>query len=536
MTSRRTRTALTAAVGAATMALGLATATTTADAAPAASYTPPNIRWGACTNPTLVHYGSQCGYLVVPLDYRHPHGTKIKLAVSRLKHKVAAKDYQGVMLVNPGGPGGSGLIYSVLQGFVPDKAGEAYDWIGFDPRGVGSSKPALTCDPSFFAAPRPPYRPTTAAIHQAWVKRSKAYAADCANTPRKRALLNHVRTVDSVRDMESLRKALHRKRINYYGFSYGTYLGQVYATLHPDRVRRFVFDGTVNPRRVFYKSNQDQDRAFQKTFNIFFQWIARHDSTFHLGTDWHAIANGFRAEVAALDKAPAKGKLGGDELIDDLTSAGYYVYDWVDIAAAYADLINNGNPDALIARYEDANSTAPGGDNSYAMYLATQCTDAPWPRNQARLDRDNWALDRHYDYFTWSNAWFNGPCAYWHARAHLPVRVTGRHVHAKILMIGETFDAATPFSGSLVVRKLFPSASLIEGKNGSTHAGSLSGVSCTDNAIARYLKTGHVPRRLAGMRSDKVCPPVPQPEPTASAARTTAANRTVPADLAAATR
>jgi len=207
-----------------------------------------------------------------------------------------------------------------------------------------------------------------------------------------------------------------------------------------------------------------------------------------------------------------------------MTNAGYYVYDWVDIGHAFADLLNSNDPTAMIKRYEDANPTTPGGDNSYAMYLATQCTDAPWPRSQTKLDADNWRLDQRYDYFTWSNAWFNGPCAYWHAAAHQPVQVTGRHVKVKVLMIGETFDAATPFSGSLVVRKLFPTARLIEGKNGSTHAGSLSGVSCTDNAIARYLLHGSVPRRLSGNRSDKVCPPVPQPDPTAmsSASRTTA--------------
>ena len=85
-------------------------------------------------------------------------------------------------------------------------------------------------------------------------------------------------------------------------------------------------------------------------------------------------------------------------------------------------------------------------------------------------------------------------------------------------MIDETFDAATPYEGSLYVRSIFPTASLIEGKDGTTHAGSLSGVACTDDAIANYLLTGHVPPRNSGNRSDKVCPPVPQPDPTSSAA------------------
>jgi len=506
-------------------ALGLAVVAAPAHAA-AASYTPPAIKWHHCAGSTLAHAGARCGFLIVPLDYAHPGGRKIKVAVSRVRHTASARHYQGVMIVNPGGPGGSGLDFpAFMPGWLPGHAAAgAYDWIGFDPRGVGASRPALSCDPRFFSAPRPAYRPSTPALHHAWVTRSKRYAAACANTPTKRALIKHVRTIDTVRDLDSLRVALHRSRINYYGFSYGTYLGQVYATLYPNRVRRFVWDGTVNPHRVFYKANQDQDRAFQRTFNIFFRWLAKYDSVFHLGTNAHAIANGFRAEVKKLDTTPAAGgKLGGDELIDVLTDAGYYVYDWTTIGKNYADLINSGDGKALLTTYQQANPTGPGDDNSYAMYLATQCTDAPWPRSQTKLDADNTRLDATYDYFTWSNAWFNGPCAYWHAKAHRPVKVTGRKLHVRILMIGETYDAATPYPGSLVVRRLFPTARLIEGLNGSTHAGSLSGVSCTDNTIARYLLHGTLPKRVAGNRADKVCPPVPQPDPTKAPARRTAA-------------
>ena len=124
---------------------------------------------------------------------------------------------------------------------------------------------------------------------------------------------------------------------------------------------------------------------------------------------------------------------------------------------------------------------------------------------------------RNYYYITWSNAWFNGPCAYWKYKADRPVNVKGSKVHVPILMIGETFDAATPFAGSLVTRRLFPTASLIEGVDGSTHAGSLSGIACTDDAIAAYLTDGTVPARKSGNRSDLKCPPVPQPDPTAAA-------------------
>ncbi len=505
-----------AAFAAAIVAIGLAQGSTApaASAAPAApSYNPPPIAWGPCANPTLARYGSECGTLVVPRDYAHPRGAKIGLAVSRLKHKSSDADYQGVMLVNPGGPGGSGLIYSVFQGFPPNGSGESYDWIGFDPRGVGSSKPAMSCDPTIAEGPRPPYRPTTRKIHHQWVARSIGYANDCAKSPGS-ALFNHVKTTDSVKDMESLRKALGQRRINFYGFSYGTYLGQVYATLHPDRVRRFIWDGTVDPQRVFYKSNQDQDRAFQKTFEIYFRWLAKYHDVYHVGDTFQQVKRTWLATRAKLDRHP-EGILGGDELTDVFTSAGYYVYGWEDIAQAWSAYVNKGDATALSEMYETPST--PGADNGYAMYLGTQCTDAPWPRDQRKLDRDNWRLDKNYYYMTWSNAWFNGPCAYWKYKAAHPVNVKGSRVHVPILMIGETYDAATPFAGSLVTRRLFPSASLIEGVGGSTHAGSLSGVACTDDAIAAYLTDGTVPARKSGNRSDLKCPPVPQPDPTATA-------------------
>src|SRR3982750_2150147 len=221
------------------------------------SYTPPPVSWGVCTAASLKSRNAECGFLTVPLDYAHPGGTKIKLAVSRIKHKSTAADYQGVMLTNPGGPGGSGLTLSVLGDYVPDGVGGDYDWIGFDPRGVGSSVPSLSCDTEYFGYARPYYVPVTRSLERTWLAKAEGYAKACDRAGG--ALLDHVKTTDTVADMESIRKALGAKQINYYGFSYGTYLGQVYSTLHPNQVRRMVLDGNVDPRRVWYDANLDQD-------------------------------------------------------------------------------------------------------------------------------------------------------------------------------------------------------------------------------------------------------------------------------------
>ena len=236
------------------LAAGGAVASAPAQATPArgeSGYTPAPIAWGTCESPGLQRRGAQCGMLTVPLDYRRPRGTKIKLAISRILHKSPAADYQGIMLTNPGGPGGSGLTLSVLGEYVPDNVGSEYDWIGFDPRGVGSSEPSLSCDGNLTTQyNRPYYVPVTRSLEKQWLARSKQYAQACAKAGGE--LLDHVKTTDTIADMESIRKALGAKQLNFYGFSYGTYLGQVYSTLHPERVRRMVLDGNVDPRDVWY--------------------------------------------------------------------------------------------------------------------------------------------------------------------------------------------------------------------------------------------------------------------------------------------
>jgi pimeloyl-ACP methyl ester carboxylesterase len=486
-----------------------------------ASFTPKAIKWGKCGIPGFDERGAQCGFLTVPLNYKKPKGTKIKLAVSRIKHTVTADKYQGVMLTNPGGPGGSGLTLSVLGEYVPHGAGAAYDWIGFDPRGVGSSVPSLSCKGNYFKPPRPKYVPTTQKLETTWLNRSKGYAKACDKAGGK--LLDHVKTIDTINDMESLRKALGKSKINFYGFSYGSYLGQVYSTLHPTRVRRMVLDGIVDPRGVWYKANLQQDKAFDKSIEVFFAWVAEYDSVYGLGNTEAKVEKQYYAALSKLGKKPAGGKLGAAEWNDVFVSAGYYVYGWLDVADAFAAYVKKGDYKPALALYLDANPTGKGADNGYAMYLATQCTDAAWPKSWYKWRVDNWITYANAPFITWSNAWFNAPCLYWGAKSGTPVTVNGAKAPA-MLLINETLDAATPYSGALEVRSRFPKSVLIEGVGGSTHAGSLSGVACTDDIIATYLTDGTLPARVAGRTSDVQCEPVPAPDPTAVTSLKSAAN------------
>ena len=215
----------------------------------------------------------QCASLRVPLDYGRPDGAKITLALSEVPATAPAGKRQGILLVNPGGPGASGLNMAayVASGLTPAVASE-YDIIGFDTRGVGSSVPAISCDPSFFAGVRPDYIPATRAAEQVQVSRAKAYAASCGRKYGR--LLPYLTTENIARDMDSIRAALGQQKLSYFGYSYGTYIGQVYATLFPGRVRRMVLDSIVDPTGVWYADNISQDYAFEGRLKAFFAWVA----------------------------------------------------------------------------------------------------------------------------------------------------------------------------------------------------------------------------------------------------------------------
>lgn len=476
-------------------------------------FTPDPLQWGECEAEQLVAAGAECGFVSVPLDYYHPNGEKIRLAVSRMAHTSPDAASQGPMLVNPGGPGGAGLQYSIFGQFVPDGAGDTYDWIGFDPRGVGASQPSLSCVPDFDGYDRPDYVPINHSIERAWLTRSKDYADACeANAG---PLLDHMTTVEAALDLESVRKALGAEQLNYYGFSYGTYLGQVYATMFPDRLRRVIFDGNVDPTSVWYRSNLEQNVAFERAITVYFDWIARHDDVYHLGTTGGAVERRYYAEKARLSENPAGGIIGPDELSDLFLQAGYYVYGWEDVAEAFAGWVSDRDWEPL----RDLYGSPPFDDNGHAVYLAVVCTDAPWTRSYPRYRMTNWVSHFRAPFASWGNAWFNSPCLTWPGRSSRPTNVDGSGVDGALL-INETLDAATPFTGALEVRDRFPNSVLIEGVGGTTHSGSLSGVACTDDIIVEYLRSGTLPARGSARAADVRCDPVPQPEPQPAAQRT----------------
>jgi pimeloyl-ACP methyl ester carboxylesterase len=488
-----------------------------------------SIHWGKCADPVLQQAHASCALLAVPLDYRNPGGPKIKIAVNRIRH--TSKNYQGVLVTAEGDF--NPFFIGALKAEHLGAAAADYDWIGFFPRGFAPSVPAITCDPGYFSPDRRSYTPQPGPVLRYWKARSADYAADCAtHSAAQTALLGHMTTADSARDMDSIRQALGRAQITYYGISATTYLGQVYATLFPGHVRRLVFDSSIDPRKSPYQDMLATDIPMNRNLKIWFGWLAKYHKVYRLGRSERAVEHRWYAEKARLAGHPALGQVGPDEWADIFALAGIFQASWVDfglnLSQAFADWAHTHNTTAgknLVGLYRAVDG--PGNDNQFAAGNAVVCTDPRWPQSWARWSQDAQRLNRAAPFYTWANVWLNAPCRYWKAPARTPVTVNGSQI-TSALLTDETLDALTPFSGSVEVRRLFPYSALIAVPGGTSHANSLSGNLCVDRTIARYLENGTLPPRKPHARWDKTCPPLPRPVPTASGPVKRPANRFTP--------
>jgi pimeloyl-ACP methyl ester carboxylesterase len=474
------------------------------------------LHWHSCTGQLAQEGVHDCTMLSVPLDYADPAGRHISLALDMIPATAPASQQQGIMLVNPGGPGGDGLSLApaVAQGLEASVAAD-YDIVGFDPRGVGSSVPELSCDPGFFSGVRPNYIPANAAAEQVLINRAKTYADDCEQ--KFGWLLPYMTTEDVARDMDSIRAAFGVSKINYYAFSYGTYIGQVYATLFPSRIRRMVLDSTVDPTGVWYIDNVDQDYAFQGRQDAFYAWVASYDGTYHLGSTAAQVQAAYYRARNQLAAHPIDGPdgpmIGADELDDTFLLGGYLDELWPGLAQALSEYLNSGQTSALVDQYE-ANGTQ--NENEFAVYNAVQCSDVNWPRSWAYWTSDTEMVYQKAPFEAWDNAWYNAACAFWPVRGPAkPLQIKGAGLPG-ILMLQGTLDPATPYAGAQQAHKLLPSARMVVVEGGGNHGQSLEQPpnSCVQGYLNAYLATGALPRGPGLVNA--TCPAVPDPTPAGS--------------------
>jgi pimeloyl-ACP methyl ester carboxylesterase len=469
------------------------------------------LSWHPCTAQGA---SLQCASLQVPLDYSRPNGRKITLALSKVPASAPVSKRQGVLLVNPGGPGGPGLGLAafVAQGLDPAVASE-YTIVGFDTRGVGASVPSLSCDASFFSRARPDYIPTSAAEERENENRARMYAADCEK--KYGWLLPYMTTEDMARDMDSIRAALGEQQISYFGYSYGTYLGQVYATLFPNRVRRMVLDSTVNPKGAWWTDNIDQDYAFEARLQAFFAWIANYNRVYHLGATAAQVSSRFYQARASLEAHPIPGPsgqplVGADEFDDTMLIGGYDNTYWPGLAAALAAYVNNHSTSELLAQYDQEGTQS---ENEFAVYNAVECSDVNWPRNWATWNSETRLVYATAPFEAWDNAWFNAACAFWPVKGpSKPLQIDGAGLPG-ILMIQGTLDPATPYAGAQVAHSLLPSARMVVVVGSGNHGQSLADPpnDCVNGYLNRYLATGELPQRPGLVNA--TCPALPDPTP-----------------------
>ncbi|MGP3986876.1 alpha/beta hydrolase [Streptomyces sp. 3N207] len=469
------------------------------------------IRWQPCPAAEQLPVSAECGTVRVPVDYTRPDGEHISLTVSRARATGNPAEYQGPLVYNPGGPGGNAMnfpLYPKLGGLWK-RLNARYDFIGYAPRGVGRSDP-LSCQhpEAFLKGPNHAAQHPTWAVKQAMNRKAAAYAAGCAKAQPDR--LRHYTTPNNARDLDVLRAALGQRGLNFMGVSYGTYIGSVYATLFPGHVRRLVLDSIVNPApdNVWYQANLDQNVAFERRWEDWKTWVARHDDTYRLGRTARQVQASFDAVREAVDREPAGGTVGSKELVAAFLDTGYADATWAPYARALSDF-RKGEPGPLIKVAAPDMKKAKKEENGNAVYNAVECQDAPWPRDWPRWDRDNTVTAAVAPFNTWSNAWMNLPCAYWKTESATPLDVrTAVGQLPPVLLVAATRDGATPYTGALETRRRLAGSSLVTERGAGNH-GVSGGNRCMDAHIERYLFEGRTPG------TDAECAARPAPKPGA---------------------
>ncbi|MGW2918265.1 alpha/beta fold hydrolase [Streptomyces angustmyceticus] len=450
----------------------------------------PALRFGPCPDsvpdpPAPAHV--ECGRLSVPLDRNHPDGEHLDIAVSRVRASGPASERRGVLLVNPGGPGGSGLPYAVTKrAKLPDRVRRAYDVIGFDPRGTGASAPA-DCGPmgGLFDAPAPDPVPQSRPAERAHLDTLRRTADDCARGVAD--ALPHLSTTETARDMDALRAALGEPRIGFLGVSYGSYLGAAYAALFPQRVGRMVLDSVVGPW-AWYDFDLVQSRALIRQRDVFFAWAAGHHRRFALGADGTAVRTAYQRVRDGLAQHPVDG-FGAAEFDRAVYRALGRTERWTGLADGLRTYLRDGTTGPL----RPAEPFDGAASRTYeAANRTVKCADGPAPA-PARVTADIRRI-RRLDPQPVLTGVEASVCAYWH---HRPAHRTplGSPDAPPVLLVASTHDPVTPVRGARAMQRRLPGSRLVSLHDDYSHGVFASrGNACVDGTAAAYLLDGTVPR------------------------------------------
>ena len=442
---------------------------------------PAPIAWGPCPSGTL-----QCGTVSVPIDYAHPGSGSITLAVTRAPATGSAPPI-GTLVMNPGGPGESGNeLLPVLLQKLPPTVPERFDVVSFDPRGTGASDP-LRCGTSAAGAASVDPLPASPGQPLPGTPFFTTMARACET--RTAATAPFVNTVDTARDMDRIRQALGLSAISYYGTSYGTVLGAVYADLFPHRVATMVLDGAVDVNASLVTQAEEEAPALNQSLLHFFA-TCRQQPACPLGPDPQAF---FTSLAASLSRHPLPAPGHGDSApvtVGDLDSAALLVLSVpVFTPLLYAALVAAGHGNGAPLRTLSLTlATDTNGASLVDPLWAITCNDAavhPGPVAAGDLAR---ALAARYPLTDgYSSTYTMGGCVSWPS-ARQPVTDLHPTGTPPILVIGNTGDPNTPYIGARHLAALFPDAHLVTW-DGWGHTWLLTGSAdpCMQRVVASYL-------------------------------------------------
>ncbi|WP_235883970.1 alpha/beta hydrolase [Saccharopolyspora elongata] len=423
----------------------------------------------------------------MPLDYNAPDGRTISIAISRVRASGSPEEYRGALLVNPGGPGGAGLNYAVAKrGKMPESVQRAYDIIGFDPRGVGHSNP-VDCGPlgGLFDHPGPEPVPSTVPQERDYLNRLRAMAGDCRE--HAGAVSVFINTMNTARDMERIRRALHEPVLNFLGVSYGSYLGAAYAAEYPGHVGRMVLDSVVSPDR-WHDFDTQQAFAMLRQRDVLFRWIADHPSL-DLGSTPEAVHGQYSRARAALAENPLRGTFGPSEFDHLVYRVLSRTERWEPFARALSAYVHTGNGDGFAPEMPESDQESR---NYEAALRTVKCADSTRPSTAEVIGAVR-AL-RSVDPQPVLTGFEAATCRYWPQP-----RETARLGHPAmpaVLLTQASHDPTTPYPGAKRMQAVLPGSRMVVLRNGYSHGVFASQQNpCVDQTTAAYLVAGTVPPR-----------------------------------------
>jgi pimeloyl-ACP methyl ester carboxylesterase len=441
--------------------------------------------------------GMQCTTAMAPLDWEEPGRGEIELALVR---QPAAGSKIGSLLVNPGGPGASGydFVADSVDFATDSRLQDRFDVVGFDPRGVGRSS-AVAC---YDAEEMDEYLYGIAENERgtdAWIaevaQASTAFGQACAENTGE--LLGEVDTISAARDMDLLRAVLGDDKLNYLGFSYGTFLGATYAGLYPEKVGRLVLDGAIDPSASDFEVTKAQAQGFESALRAYLEDCLAGDECPFDGTAEEGMQT-VRALLDSVAESPIRASdgrmLGADTLLTAIIYPLYSADSWP-FLSEMLQAVMLGDADYAFFFADSYNGRSEAGeylDNSTEAFRAINCLDYEYGLSLEQMRTMAAELERAAPIIGTYLSYGDTACATWpHEgdREREPIDATGA---APILVIGTTNDPATPYEWAVSLADQLDSGVLVS-YEGEGHTAYNKSNSCINDTVDAFLIDGTVP-------------------------------------------